>query len=164
MFRTTTLVLFLSTLSAAVSPALADRPLTDAVGQPSAAQKLKWTNDYGLALAVCKATQKPLLIILEEPQTPAFKILPTTLITQESNDKMLAGYTLCRVDVTTKYGQQVAECFKAKKFPYTAIIGKRGDYILYKKAGKFDTKSWVTTLVEYKSGERKQLPAEFCFT
>lgn len=162
MSCTPVVVLILAMLAAA-SPTLADRP-NSIETQPNALKRLKWTNDYGLALAVCKATEKPLLVVLEEPETPAFKILPTTLITKESNDKMLGAYTLCRVDVTTKYGQSVAKCFKATQFPYTAIIDKRGSHILFKKAGKFDTKQWVTTLVEFKTGERKVVAEDFCFT
>ncbi|MCG8587617.1 MAG: thioredoxin family protein [Pirellulales bacterium] len=163
MSRRLALVALFSTALSLANFALADRP-SDTQSRPNAAKNVKWTNDYGLALALCKATQKPLLIILEEPETPAFKILPAAMITEQTNDQILANYILCRIDVTTAYGQSVAKCFKTTQFPYTAIIDKRGAHILYKKAGKFDTKQWVTTLAEYKSGERKAFFQENCFT
>ena len=127
------------------------------------AQQPIWTADYALGLAVCRAAEKPLLIVLEEPEQPSFKIQSASLITKETNHQLLANYTLCRVDVTTPYGQSVAKCFKVEKFPFTAIIDKRGSHILYKKTGVFLEKDWLNTLVEYKSGERKTVADESCF-
>ena len=128
-----------------------------------AAQQPIWVGDYGLGLAVCRASEKPLLIVIEEPEQPSFKIRPVSAITKETNHRLLANYTLCRVEASTPYGRSVAKAFKVDRYPFTAIIDKRGSHILYKKIGVFSETDWVNTLVEYKSGERKQLAAEFCF-
>jgi hypothetical protein len=70
---------------------------------------------------------------------------------------------LCRVDVTTDYGKRVADAFKVKQCPFTAIIDKTGQKIIYRKSGQLDDSEWVTALDTHKRGESRTASSD-CYT
>ena len=70
--------------------------------------------------------------------------------------KVLASYRLCRVDVSTEYGQKVAQAFGATQFPHTAIIDKTGSTVLFKKPGQIGAEEWQTTLAKFQKGSAPQ--------
>ncbi len=117
----------------------------------------KWEVDYGKALAATKTDEHPLLVVLDKPGATEARIAPELLAPSEADAKdaeLLKPYQLCHVDVTTDYGQKVADAFKAKTFPYVAVIDKTGSVIIYSKTGKLGSDEWSRILSNYKSGDR----------
>jgi hypothetical protein len=131
---------------------------TLAVGMLAAAPKpLEWEASYGKALEATRAGQDPLLVVLDKPGTKEARIEPELLNEDEvSGDdvKLLRPYRLCHVDVTTDYGQKVAEAFDAKKFPHVAIIDKTGSMVIFRKTGKIQEDEWAKILTRHKDGQR----------
>ena len=111
--------------------------------------------DYGEALASARRAKRPLLIILDSPQSRERRIEVAEVSQDSTQAELLQHYQLCHVNVATEYGKQVARAFRAKQFPHTAIIDKTGSVILFKKSGRMDTEEWVTTLLAYRGGVRK---------
>ncbi|MEM6655912.1 MAG: hypothetical protein AAF596_08930, partial [Planctomycetota bacterium] len=84
---------------------------------------LRWEADYGKALTQTRGDSRPLLIVMDKPGVEDQQV-PETLLSDAGDETPLAKYDLCHVDVTTEYGKAVAEAFRAKEFPYFAIIDK----------------------------------------
>ncbi len=78
--------------------------------------KVNWQADYGKALAATKNDQRPLLVVLDNPADPAATFDAKLLAAEGEQADLLKSYRLCRVDVSTEYGQKVAEAFGAKQF------------------------------------------------
>ena len=131
---------------------------TMAISLIAAAPKApQWEQSYGKALQATRAGQDPLLVVLDKPDSKDARIEPA-LLSEDSaegdNSKLLSPYRLCHVDVTTEYGQKVAEAFHAKNFPQVAIIDKTGSVVIFRKAGQIQSDEWKTILTQNKSGER----------
>ena len=126
----------------------------------------QWSHDYGEALAATRSLQRPLLIVLDRPEEESRRILPARFTPDATGKALLKPYELCHVDVATPYGRRVAEAFQVTQFPYTAIIDRSGQKIIFRQAGKFNTDEWASTLIEYKEGRIKQpvQQDENCFT
>jgi hypothetical protein len=114
----------------------------------------EWNSDYGQALAAARADQAPLLVVLENRTSPATSLDESLFADDAEQTKALKPYRLCRVDVSTEYGQKVATAFGATQFPLTAIIDKSGSVILHKQAGQLSADQWKSTLAKHQSGER----------
>lgn len=110
-----------------------------------------WEADYGKALKQTRSDDRPLLIVLDQPGAEKKELKADVL---GADAKLLGSYDLCRVNVATEYGKKVAEAFKAKQFPYVAILDKSGSIILHSQEGKLTADAWKTTLAKYKTGER----------
>jgi hypothetical protein len=111
-----------------------------------------WQSDYGKALEASRTGEKPLLIVLDDPSNPA--AAADQLEAEGKQEELLGAYECCHVDVSTEYGKKVADAFKAKEFPFAAIIDKTGSVVLHKTAGKVTDKEWQDTLATYQNGER----------
>ena len=122
---------------------------------------LDWQADYGKALAATRSDQRPLLVVLDIPANPQQSLSTELLATEGEQAKVLGAYELCHVDASTEYGQKVAEAFGATQFPHTAIIDRKGEVVLFKKAGQVQESEWNTTLVKYQSGERPVAQTSF---
>ncbi|MBN1853153.1 MAG: hypothetical protein JW829_10535 [Pirellulales bacterium] len=116
----------------------------------------QWESDYGRALKATRENGRPLLIVLEVPKKPAGRLEPI----RSSEDKvagadprLLVPYQLCHVDVTTKYGKQVAKVFHASRYPFVAIIDRTGQCIIFKKTGQMTDSEWQTVLTRHKNGD-----------
>jgi len=122
---------------------------------------LDWQADYGKALAATRSDQRPLLVVLDIPTNPQQSLSNELLATEGEQAKVLGAYELCHVDASTEYGQKVAEAFGATQFPHTAIIDRKGEVVLFKKAGQVQESEWNTTLVKFQSGERPVAQTSF---
>lgn len=128
----------------------------------SAPKAPHWETSYGKALEETRAGQDPLLVVLDKPSSKDARLEPALLSEDKAtgeNSKLLKPYRLCHVDVSTEYGQKVAEVFHAKEFPHVAIIDKSGSMVIFKKTGQIDTAEWEKILTNNKSGER---PSKYC--
>src|SRR5436190_23001386 len=108
---------------------------TLAIGLLAAAPKApQWETSYGKALEETRAGSDPLLVVLDKPNSKEARIEPALLSEDKAGDtsKLLRPYRLCHVDVTTDYGQKVAQAFHAKDFPHVAIIDKTGSMVIFK--------------------------------
>jgi hypothetical protein len=118
------------------------------------AGSVDWQSDYGKALEASRADSRPLLIVLDNPSDPAATAKEDQLVAQGEQEELLNAYECCHVDVSTEYGKKVADAFKAKEFPFAAIIDKTGSIVLCKKTGKVSDAEWQETLATYQNGER----------
>jgi hypothetical protein len=119
-------------------------------------QPPEWEASYGKALEATRSEARPLLVVIDKPGGAESRVAPELLAPSESSKEteLLKSYELCHVDASTEYGQKVAEAFKAKVFPYVAVIDKTGSVILYSKAGKTGSDEWSRMLATHKSGDR----------
>lgn len=119
-------------------------------------QPIHWQADYGKALEATRADDLPLLVVLDKPATEADRIDPALLGegATASDHQNLSAYQLCHVDVTTDYGQKVADAFHAKDFPYLAIIDKTGSVIIFSATGKIGADKWGEVLSTHQDGNR----------
>jgi hypothetical protein len=123
--------------------------------------KVKWQADYGKALAATRSDQRPLLVVLDNPADPNAAFDAKLLAAEGEQGQVLKSYRLCRVDVSTEYGQKVAQAFNATQFPHTAIIDKTGASVLFKKAGQMPGDEWHTTLAKFQKGVAPQTQTTF---
>jgi hypothetical protein len=114
----------------------------------------EWQADYTKALAATRQDDRPLLVVLDVPSDPKAAAEAEQLEIEGEQGKLLESYQLCHVDASTKYGKIVADAFRAKKFPFTAIIDKTGSIVLLKKAGQVSNDEWQETLAKYQKGEK----------
>ena len=123
-----------------------------------APQPPQWEASYGKALEATRDGDSPLLVVLDKPNTDDARLEPELLggeaVDSEEGIDLLRPYHLCRVDVTTKYGQKVAHAFQAKNFPHVAIIDKTGSTVIFRKSGKIQPQEWERILSRHKSGNR----------
>jgi hypothetical protein len=119
-------------------------------------QPPEWESSYGKALEATRSESRPLLVVLDKPASSEDRVAPELLAPSGDSKQaeLLKSYELCHVDVTTEYGQKVAEAFKAKSFPYVAVIDKTGAAIIYSKAGKTSSDEWSRVLDAHKAGLR----------
>lgn len=118
---------------------------------PEATSELAWQADYGVALEQCRTEERPLLVVLDDPSNEAKRVQPELL----KNGEILNDYELCHIDISTEYGQRVAEVFRVKSFPHVAIIDRSGDVILNRMSGPITEGNWKSTLDRFKQGLRK---------
>ena len=122
-------------------------------------QPVQWQDDYGDALEATRTNaEKPLLVVLDEPQAEATRVQPALLEgkadVQEA--KLLKHYNLVHIDASTKYGRKVAGAFRAKRFPHVSIIDRSGKVVIFKKSGKISSTEWTSALEAHQDGERVQ--------
>ena len=103
----------------------------------------KWESDYGTALHAAQEEQRPLIVVLENPHDPAQAASKEALASGHGRPELLEKFELCRVDVTTKVGKQVAEAFGAEQFPYTAITDEKCRKIVHREVGRPAPGRWV---------------------
>ena len=129
-----------------------------------------WSDDYGYSLKVTRLARRPLLLVLDKPADENQRARPARFSPGPVQAALLSPYELCHVDVTSSYGQKVANAFGAKKFPYTAILDKTGKVIIYEKTGHFRPDEWISVLAAHRAGQRKTRTASArrrsadCFT
>ena len=121
----------------------------------STPQAPHWEASYGKALEATRASEAPLLVVLDKPNSDAARVKPE-LLGEDGNDpqerELLKPYRLCHVDVTTEYGQKVASAFKATSFPHVAIIDKTGSQVIFRKTGQVKTEEWQQILSDHRTG------------
>ncbi|MEK6249043.1 MAG: thioredoxin family protein, partial [Planctomycetales bacterium] len=117
-------------------------------------QAADWSSDYGIAYRTAQLEKKPLLIVLEKSSEPRARIRQVSTSLVQRDSALLSAYKLCRIDVTTEEGSQIAELFGATEFPQIAITDKQVDQIIFRKTGTFSDLEWASMLVSYKKGKR----------
>ena len=121
----------------------------------AAPQQSQWETSYGKALEASRATDEPLLIVLDKPSSDDARLAPELLSEGKSEGReLLKPYQLCHVDVSTAYGKKVAKAFHAKSFPHVAIIDKTGKTVIFSKAGDIEAAEWQRILTRHKSGDK----------
>lgn len=110
-----------------------------------------WIADYGKALTAARRDGRPLLIVLDKPGNPAESIDDSPILRAPRQQRMLAKYELCRVDVSTRKGKRVAEAFGATQFPFTAVTDTSCSVIVSRTAGKQTEQSWTRILLASQS-------------
>lgn len=124
-----------------------------AVGQSApATQSNNWEADYGKALKQSRTDDRPLLVVIDNPSESSEAVAPE-LLKDGSADK----YDRCRVDVSTAYGEKVAEAFGADSFPYLAILDKDGKKIIHQHEGQLTDSQWRETLEKHKQGIERRV-------
>ncbi|TWT95324.1 hypothetical protein Pla108_34700 [Botrimarina colliarenosi] len=126
-------------------------PTANADSAPTLATE--WHADYGVALAETKQEEHPLLVVFEQPGDESQQLDPS-LLSADSGAFPLDSYALCRIDVSTDYGKQVAEGFKVTEFPHVAIIDKSGSVILRRVSGDITKQEWTSVLKKHEDGAR----------
>ncbi len=117
------------------------------------ASGLQWHSDYGKALEAAREQQKPLLVVLERGESEQGRVKQVSFEIDAEYGALLSPYVLCRVDVTTPYGEKVAKAFSANQFPYTAITDRTVSQLIYQNRGTYSTEQWLETLVAYREGK-----------
>ena len=112
----------------------------------------QWQTNYTKALAATRKNDRPLLVVVDKPDEPKQALKAEQLDVAGKQGDLLESYELCHVDADTKHGKKVADAFKAKEFPFTAIIDKNGEFVLAKKTGQLSSNEWKSTLVKYQKG------------
>lgn len=128
-----------------------------ALGAAAEPQPVQWQDNYGAALEATRTNvEKPLLVVLDEPQAEATRVQPALLEgkVDAKEAKLLKHYSLVHIDASTKYGRKVAGAFRAKRFPHVAIIDKSGKVVIFKKSGKLSSTEWTSALEAHQDGER----------
>ena len=120
------------------------------VTSPTTEATLQWQEHYGAAKRLAQKTERPLLVVLENPANPAGKIDETKISEKDRQAIAKQKFELVRVDVNTDYGKRVAKAFGAKSFPYTAVTDDRSVNIVYRKAGPMSEKDWRVALAKSK--------------
>ena len=146
-------------MSAILSVVITASTVLAAANSPTAS-----LTSYGDALKQTQATGKPLLVLIDAPRTNETAVRPASFTQGDAQREVMQRYTVCRIDASTEYGQQVAEAFGTTTFPYTAIIDRTGKHVLYRKAGHQTAAEFVTTLDRYKTGIKAAPVRAQCFT
>jgi len=107
-----------------------------------------WRNDYRIAVQAARLAQRPLLIVIENPNETDQRL--DGIDDEARFADLLSSYELCRVDVTTEYGKKVAQSYGATQFPYTAITDNSCRSVVFRGAGKFSPDIWERTLNRYR--------------
>ncbi len=118
-------------------------------------QPIQWEQDYGKALAATRSDDLPLLVVLDKPTEEEARLDPALLGEDTKSGQLvddLRKFQLCHVDVTTEYGQKVADVFHAKKFPYAAVIDRTGSIIVDTRVGKIDANQWNDLVSMHRGG------------
>lgn len=123
-----------------------------------------WEASYGKALQATKASNSPLLVVLDKPGDDQDGVSPELLTppgSEAEEVELLQPYTLCHVDVTTDYGKRVAQAFHATNFPHVAIIDRSGRNVIFRMTGKIGASRWQEALSRHRDGRlRRQVAAQ----
>lgn len=111
--------------------------------------QLEWSQNYGTAKSLAGRNGQPLLVVLED-STAQDTRLNEALLKESDHRKLLKNFKLCRIDVATDYGRQVAKSFKANQFPYTVMIDKSAKFITFRHPGQMEKNQWKDELLAHK--------------
>ena len=113
-----------------------------------------WWTDYGSAYRLAEKERKPLLVVFEK--SDALGQPPQTVrdLNQNPASSLLNPYVLCRIDVSTEIGRDLARQFAAPGVPSVVITDKRLNRVIYRRHGPLSNLDWAVMLVSYRTGER----------
>ena len=116
-----------------------------------------WWTDYGSAYRLAEKEKKPLLVVFEAVDGPARVLQGSSPWQQSPASSLLGPYILCRINISTPSGRELARKFAAPGFPSVVITDKRLNRVIYRRHGPLSDLDWAVMLVSYRTGER--LPA-----
>jgi len=118
-----------------------------AIGGMSATNEaLQWNPDYGAALQATRVNHRPLLVLIDKPADPQKGSTEVVLQPDDAVGDLLAAYTLCYIDANSQYGQSVADVFRARQYPFAAVIDSDGRKVLDKWTGTRTATQWIERL------------------
>ena len=110
--------------------------------------KLRWNDDYGNAKQAAQSSERPMVVVLENPENTGQR-LDTDKLGDLNRDRLRSKqYELCRINVNTAYGKLVADAFGANQFPYTAVTDDKSKRIVFRKAGQMSQLDWTHALAK----------------
>ena len=115
--------------------------------------ELKWKKHYDSAKVEAQKSKRPLVVVIDKPDSKKEKIDETKLTNQDREKITKEKFELVRVDATTDYGKKVAAAFGATRFPYTAVTDDKSKRIVFRKQGQMSKNDWTLALA--KSGKTK---------
>lgn len=94
-----------------------------------------WNTDYAQAVKKARTEHRPLVVVLEDrtQSKPSIGMLDHPLVRLT-----LANCSVCRLDVKTRSGAEVAARLRAQTFPYTVVSDRSGRRIVFRSSGEVD--------------------------
>lgn len=131
-------------------------------GLPAGSENHAWNRDYGAALQSARQQQKPLLVLIERRgnEQPAAATRPVSRQADAQIQQLLDRYELCYVDADSNYGRQVAQGFRARTFPFVAVVDKHSRRQLWRAAAPNSSEGWAALLTRYQTGEAPAPPPQ----
>ncbi len=112
-----------------------------------------WSDNYTEALKQTQETDKPLLVVIHDPQHAKSRSKYATDKPDATQAELLKHYELCRIDGTSEHGKKVVDAFQVESMPFMAVIDKSGTSVLCQYTGQLELEEWVEKLVAHKDGE-----------
>ncbi len=109
-----------------------------------------WSGDYRTALDLARSQGLPLVVMLEDG---AVEWSQSANLSDPATVAMLARCQVCRVDVSTPCGKQIAMAFGATSFPYTVLCERDGKSIVCRLAGWQAARTWHNSIAKVASNE-----------
>ena len=113
-----------------------------------------WWTDYGSAYRLAEKEQKPLLVVFDTVDGPERMLQGSSPWQQSHASSLLSPYILCRINISTPSGRELARKFAAPGFPSVVITDKRLNRVIYRRHGPLSDLDWAVMLVSYRTGER----------
>lgn len=105
-----------------------------------------WSGDYGKALAMARASRKPLIVLIEKTEDPNQCVDVAETFGAGEHEDVTVKFELCRVNASTQYGQELAKSFGVYQFPFTAISTRDGMRIAYRRQGPITSDQFQAAL------------------
>jgi len=116
-----------------------------------------WLGDYAEAYRISQIDGKPLLMLFEKPFERSSQFQQVSDLSQPVRSSLLSPYTLCRIDVTSESGREIAGLFGVTRFPYIAITDKHLKRVIFRRAGNISDLDWATMLISYREGTQPKV-------
>lgn len=148
-------------------------------GESTEIREISWNTHYGVAKRSAEQTQRPLLVVIENPDNTDTKIDESKLDSKSREELRRQKFEIVRVDATTKYGELVAKAFGVERFPYTAVTDNGSKKIVFRKSGPMSKSDWMLAFAKSDASRNVQtnvnvdlfspngafqFPAQQCFT
>jgi len=104
-----------------------------------------WTDDYGEALENARCARRPMVVVLENPEKVKQRAGSIFHVERE----LLTRFEICRVDVGSEYGKEVAKLYSPSELPYTVITDSECDRIVFRGVGERSVGEWRETLEDH---------------
>lgn len=104
-----------------------------------------WTDDYGEALEKARCSRRPMVVVLENPEKAKQRAGSIFHVERE----LLTRFEICRVDVGSEYGKQVANLYGPSELPYTVITDSECEQVVFRGVGERTVGEWRETLEDH---------------
>ena len=128
--------------------------ITLSPGTAGKSHKLQWQTNYGAAKTAAQSSQRPLVVVLENPGRLQ-RLDDSQLGSKNKQTLQKQQFELVRINVGTNYGRRVAEAFGATRFPYTAVTDQISKRIVFRKSGPMHEQDWTLAIAKSLNTTRK---------